>query len=89
MTMVHYPMEKLSIVSKALLAFMPDISCVEVLLNREQLSLLVNQLSIVGTNTKCTSSGLYSCKKLCTCYTECALAVSKERTANVRVCNSQ
>ena len=64
MTMVHYPMEKLSIISKALLAFIPDISCVEVILSREQLSLLVNQLSIVGTNTRCTSSVMYSIHEL-------------------------
>ena len=56
MTTVHSHKEKLSIISKALLAFMPGTSCVEVLLNREQLSLIVKQLSTVITTMPSTSS---------------------------------
>ena len=63
MTTVHSHMEKLSIVSKALLALMPGTLCVEVLLNREQLSLIVKQFSTVFASTKCTSNE-YSLREL-------------------------
>ena len=63
MTTVHSHMEKMSMISKALLAFMPGISCVEVLLNSEQLSLIVKQLSTVGTSTPPASSE-YSVREL-------------------------
>ena len=59
MTTVHSRMEKLSIISKALLVFMPGMSGVEVLLNREQLSLIVKQLS-----TGSSASSDYSIQEL-------------------------
>lgn len=55
MTTVHSHIEKLSIISKALLAFMPGTSCVEVLLNREQLSHIVKQLSTIVATTQSSS----------------------------------
>ena len=67
MTMVHSQLEKLSIISKALLALMPSTVGVEVLLNKEQLSLIVKQLSTVGTSTmSCTktTSSEYSVREL-------------------------
>ena len=64
MTTVHSHMEKLSIISKALLGFMPGTFGVEVLLNREQLSLIVKQLSTVGTSAGSTSSVEYSIREL-------------------------
>ena len=64
MTTVHSHMEKLSIISKALLGFMPGTFGVEVLLNREQLSLIVKQLSTVGTSAESTSSLEYSVREL-------------------------
>ena len=64
MTTVHSNLEKLAIISKALLAFMPGTLGAEVLLNREQLSLIVKQLSTVGTSTKSTSSVEYSVREL-------------------------
>lgn len=63
MTIVHSPMEKLSIISKALLAFMPGSPGVEVLLDREQLSHIVKQLSTVFTTTSSTSNE-YSIREL-------------------------
>ena len=63
MTTVHSHMEKLSIVSKALLALMPGTLGVEVLLNREQLNLIVKQFSTVVASTKCTSNE-YSVQEL-------------------------
>ena len=59
----HYPIEKLSIISKALLAFMPGSPGVEMLLNREQLSHIVKLLSTVGTTTSSTSNE-YSVREL-------------------------
>jgi len=56
MTTVHSHLEKLSIISKALLAFMPGSPGVEVLLNREQLSHIVKQLSTVFTTTSSASN---------------------------------
>ena len=64
MTMVHSQLEKLSIISKALLALMPGTVGVEVLLNKEQLSLIVKQLSTVGTSAESTSSLEYSVREL-------------------------
>ena len=64
MTTVHFHSEKLSITSKALLAFMPGTPAVEVLLSREQLGLIVNQLSKVPTITQSTSSMEYSVREL-------------------------
>ena len=63
MNMVHSHIEKLSIISKALLAFMPGSPGVEVLLNREQLSLIVKQLSTVTITTSSTSNE-YSAQEL-------------------------
>lgn len=63
MTTVHSHIEKLSIISKALLVFMPGMSGVEVLLNREQLSHIAKQLSTVGTTTSSTSDE-YSVQEL-------------------------
>jgi len=63
MTTVHSHIEKLSIISKALLVFMPGMSGVEVLLNREQLSHIAKQLSTVGTTTSSTSNE-YSVQEL-------------------------
>ena len=56
MTTVHSRMEKLSIISKALLVFMPGMSGVEVLLNSEQLGLIVKQLSTLFTTGSSASS---------------------------------
>jgi len=56
MTTIHSQIKKLSIISKALLAFMPGSPGVEVLLNREQLSHIVKQLSTVFTTPSSTSS---------------------------------
>ena len=64
MTTVHSNLEKLAIISKALLAFMPGTLGAEVLLNREQLSLIVKQLSTVATSTKCPSNVEYSVREL-------------------------
>ena len=64
MTTVHSHLEKLSITSKALLAFMPGTLGVEVLLNREQLSLIVKQLSTATTSTNSTCSNEYSVQEL-------------------------
>ena len=64
MTTVHSNLEKLAIVSKALLAFMPGILGAEVLLNREQLNLIVKQLPTVATSTKCTLNVEYSVREL-------------------------
>ena len=64
MTTVHSNLEKLAIISKALLAFMPGTLGAEVLLNREQLSLIVKQLPTVSTSTKCTSNVEYSVQEL-------------------------
>ena len=64
MTTVHSNLEKLAIISKALLAFMPGTLGAEVLLNREQLSLIVKQLPTVATSTKCTSNVEYSVREL-------------------------
>ena len=63
MTTVHSRMEKLSIISKALLVFMPGMSGVEVLLNREQLSLIVKQLSTLFT-TGSSANSEYSVQEL-------------------------
>ena len=63
MTTVHSRMEKLSIISKALLVFMPGMSGVEVLLNREQLSLIVKQLSTLFA-TGSSASNEYSVQEL-------------------------
>ena len=63
MTTVHSRMEKLSIISKALLVFMPGMSGVEVLLNREQLSLIVKQLSTLFTTGSSANSD-YSIQEL-------------------------
>ena len=63
MTTVHSHSEKLSIISKALLVFMPGMSGVEVLLNREQLSLIVKQLSTLFTTGSSASSD-YSIQEL-------------------------
>ena len=63
MTTVHSHTEKLSIISKALLVFMPGMSSVEVLLNREQLSHIVKLLSTVGITTSSTSNE-YSVQEL-------------------------
>ena len=52
---VHSQSEELSITSKALLAYMPDTSSVEVLLDRDQLCLVVRQLSIAGTASESTN----------------------------------
>jgi len=52
---VHSQSEKLSITSKALLAYMPGTSGVEVLLDRDQLCLIVRQLSIAGTTSESTN----------------------------------
>ena len=56
MTTVHSHIKKLSIISKALLAFMPGSPGVEVLLNREQFSHIVKQLSKVFPTTSSTCS---------------------------------
>ena len=64
MTTVHSHSEKLSITSKALLAFMPGTLGVEVTLSREQLSLIVKQLSTATTSTNSTSSNEYSVREL-------------------------
>ena len=64
MTTVHSQSEKLSITSKALLTFMPGTLGVEVLLSREQLSLIVKQLSTATTSTNSTSSNEYSVQEL-------------------------
>ena len=64
MTTVHSHSEKLSITSKALLAFMPGTLGVEVPLSREELSLIVKQLSTVATSTKSTYSMEYSVREL-------------------------
>ena len=63
MNMVHSQLEKLSIISKALLVFMPGSPGVEVLLNREQIRLIVKQLSTVGTTTSYTNNE-YSVQEL-------------------------
>ena len=63
MTTVHSHIEKLSIISKALLVFMPGMSGVEVLLNREQLSLIVKQLSTFFA-TGLSASSDYSVREL-------------------------
>ena len=63
MTTVHSHIEKLSIISKALLVFMPGMSGVEVLLKREQLSLIVKQLSTFFT-TGLSASSDYSIREL-------------------------
>ena len=63
MNMVHSHLEKLSIISKAILAFVPGSPGVEVLLNREQNKLIVKQLSTVGTTTSSTSNE-YSVREL-------------------------
>ena len=64
MTTVHFRSEKLSMTSKALLAFMPGTPAVEVLLSREQLGLIVNLLSKVPTTAQSTSSMEYSAQEL-------------------------
>ena len=64
MTTVHSHSEKLSVTSKALLAFMPGTLGVEVPLSREQLSLIVKQLSTATTSTNSTSSNEYSVQEL-------------------------
>ena len=64
MTTVHSHSEKLSITSKALLAFMPGTLGVEVTLSREQLSLIVKQLSTATISTNSTSSNEYSVREL-------------------------
>ena len=63
MNMVHSHLEKLSIISKALLGFMSGSPGVEVLLDREQIRLIVKQLSTVGTTTSSTSNE-YSVREL-------------------------
>jgi len=49
MTRVHSRIDKLSIVTKALLAYKPNTSGIDVLLNREELCIVVQQLSTAGT----------------------------------------
>ena len=63
MTTIRSHMGKLSIIAKALLAFIPGTSCVEVLLNKEQLSVIVRELSAVFATTSSTSSE-YSVQEL-------------------------
>ena len=62
MTLFYSRMEKLSIISKALLAFMPSTLGVEVLLDKEQLSHIVKQLSI--TIAMPSTSNEYSIREL-------------------------
>ena len=62
MTLIYSRMAKLSIVSKALLAFMPGSLGVEVLLDKKQLSHIVKQLSIT-TGIQSTSNE-YSLREL-------------------------
>lgn len=62
MTLIYSRMAKLSIVSKALLAFMPGSLGVEVLLDKKQLSHIVKQLSI--TTAIQSTSNEYSLREL-------------------------
>ena len=63
MTTIRSHMGKLSIIAKALLAFIPGTSCAEVLLNKEQLSVIVKELSAVFATASSTSSE-YSVQEL-------------------------
>ena len=62
---VHSQSEKLSITSKALLAYLPGTFGVEVLLDREQLSLIVRQLSIASATSESTAKE-YSVREILT-----------------------
>jgi len=62
---VHSQSEKLSITSKALLAYLPSTSGVEVLLDRDQLCLIVRQLSIASATSESTAQE-YSVREILT-----------------------
>ena len=62
---VHSHSEKLSITSKALLAYLPGTSGVDVLLDRDQLCLIVKQLSIAAATSESTNKE-YSVREILT-----------------------
>ena len=75
---VHSQSEKLSITSKALLAYLPGTSGVEALLDRDQLCLIVKQLSIAAATSESTTKE-YSVREILT-ITKAVIRVSDNCT---------
>ena len=75
---VHSQSKKLSITSKALLAYLPGASGVEALLDRDQLCLIVKQLSIAAATSESTTKE-YSVREILT-ITKAVIRVSDNCT---------